>query len=60
MFQDTDVLTVKQAADTLRLNPYTIYRWIEKGWLTPITYPSGSLRIPYREIKRYLPAEQTP
>jgi excisionase family DNA binding protein len=59
MFQDNDVLTVKQAADVLHFNPYTIYRWIEKGWLKPITYPSGGLRIPYWELKRYLPTEQT-
>jgi excisionase family DNA binding protein len=55
------LLTVKEVAERLRLNPRTILRWIQRGKLPGIGF--GSDRAGYRirasEVELLLRGEQT-
>lgn len=50
----SDTLRISQAAMLLDVDPTTVLRWINKGYLQSIKYPSGSHRIKRSEIKRFL------
>lgn len=47
------LLTVAEVADRLRLDPYTIRRWIGRGQL-PAVRVGQQLRVRADELRRYL------
>ena len=49
---ERDILTMKEAADYLRVSRATMYRIIESGSL-PAFRVNGSLRFYFKEIKAY-------
>jgi excisionase family DNA binding protein len=53
---DQEVLTVKEAAARLKLNPETIRRWINSGRIkaTSLGSDRAGFRIPVSEIERLL------
>jgi excisionase family DNA binding protein len=51
---DEQLLTTKQVAFILNLQPVTIRRWIESGHLAAIRLPSGEYRVRQSEVDRVL------
>ena len=56
MPDDQEVLTVKEAAARLKLNPETIRRWIKSGHIRAVSLGSdrAGFRIPESEVTRLL------
>ena len=56
MASDQEVLTVKEAAARLKLNPETIRRWIKSGRIRAVSLGSdrAGFRIPASEVARIL------
>jgi excisionase family DNA binding protein len=56
MASDQEVLTVKEAAARLKLNPETIRRWIKSGRIRAVSLGSdrAGFRIPESEVRRML------
>jgi excisionase family DNA binding protein len=53
------LLTVREVADTLRVDPSTAYRYVADGTLPSIRLRAdGTIRIPTAELRRLL--ERTP
>lgn len=48
------LLKPSSVAKLLGVDTHTIYRWIEKGYITAVRLPSGRLRIPSNEVERIL------
>jgi CheY-like chemotaxis protein len=46
------LLKISEVASMLDVNPTTVLRWIERGYLKAIKYPSGSYRIERLEAER--------
>jgi excisionase family DNA binding protein len=52
----TDLLTVAEVAEALRVDETTVRRWIKQGALTAITLPHDGKRQSYRVHRRTLEA----
>ncbi len=50
---DREILTMKEAADYLRVSRATMYKIIETGGL-PAYKVNGTLRFEFREIRAYI------
>ena len=46
------MLTIRQISDELNVDPRTVRRWIEKGYLKAVRLPSGTIRIEESELER--------
>jgi excisionase family DNA binding protein len=59
---DQEVLTVREAAARLKLNPETIRRWINSGRIKAASLGSdrAGFRIPVSEIERLLTSIRQP
>jgi len=44
--------TVKEVAELLKVNPNTVYRWIEKGHITGVKIGKRKIFIPAVEINK--------
>ncbi len=54
---DTQLLTVEEVAQRLKMHPETVRRWIRDGQLHAIRFGTGkraSLRIRESEVERFL------
>jgi len=53
---DEEILTVKEFAERLKLNPETVRRWIKSGRVhgTSLGSDRGGYRIPASEVERIL------
>ncbi|MBD3393035.1 MAG: helix-turn-helix domain-containing protein [Chitinivibrionales bacterium] len=49
-----ELLKVRDVARIVGVDATTVLRWIEKGYLRSIRYPSGTHRIPEEELQRLL------
>ena len=54
MKKKKNALNMTEAANLIGVDRRTILRWVEKGYLQAITYPSGNHRILETEIKSFL------
>ena len=43
--QNSELLTVAEAAKTLKVSPFTVYRWIAKGTLPAVRFSRKVIRI---------------
>jgi len=50
----TRLLTIPDAAKILAVSRWTIYKYINSGLLFPIKLPSGKIRIPVAELRRFI------
>ena len=57
---EADLLTVREVAQTLRVDDTTVRRWIKNGVLEAITLPHKGLRQAYRIRRATLNALLTP
>ena len=48
------LLTPKEAARIIGVARCTIYRWLKAGWITGITLPNGTIRIPKAVVDKVL------
>ncbi|HLL79702.1 MAG TPA: helix-turn-helix domain-containing protein [Ktedonobacteraceae bacterium] len=58
--KDTDLLTVREVAEQLRVDDTTVRRWIKNGVLEAITLPHRGARQAYRIRRSTLDALLTP
>ncbi len=54
-----ELLKMSEAARILGVDPTTVLRWVERGYLKSIRYPSGSHRIKRAEVVRLLSRPRT-
>lgn len=45
-----ELITIKEAAENMRVSRQTIYAWIKEGNIKPVRTPSGRLRIPVDQL----------
>ena len=50
----TNLLTIPKAAQILAVSRWTIYKYINDGLLFPVKLPSGRMRIPVAELRRFI------
>jgi excisionase family DNA binding protein len=50
----TDLLTVVEVAELLRVSRGTVTRWIRLGQLRAVRLPSGTYRIARRDVDKLL------
>lgn len=48
------LLTTKEAAKLLGVARCTVYRWLNRNWITGITLPNGTIRVFRESIDRVL------
>ena len=51
--QASSIMTVKEAADYMRVKPRSIYNWVEKGQLTPLRV-GDDLRFEKTELNEWM------
>jgi len=51
---ESRLYTVEETCEILKVSKITLYRWIKRGWISPIILPSGRLRIPEDEVQKIL------
>ena len=51
---EPNLLKISEVAKICGVNSTTVWRWIEKGYIKSIQYPSGSHRINREEIENFL------
>jgi|GEM_PF-4672622 len=56
--EKSPLLKISEAAEMLNVNPTTVLRWIERGHVKAIRYPSGSYRMERAQIERLLHQEE--
>lgn len=49
----SDLITVRQAATELQVQPNTIYRWCARGLLHPVRLGTRAVRFRRSEIERF-------
>ena len=49
----TDLITVRQAAAELQVQPNTVYRWCARGLLHPVRLGTRAVRFRRSEIERF-------
>lgn len=49
----SDLITVRQAAAELQVQPNTIYRWCTRGLLRPVRLGTRAVRFRRSEIERF-------
>ena len=54
-----NLLRISEAAKIFGVNSTTVWRWIEKGYIKSIQYPSGSHRINRDEVDNFLSKVQS-
>ncbi|MBV9166215.1 MAG: helix-turn-helix domain-containing protein [Solirubrobacterales bacterium] len=54
------LLTARETADLLGVNPETVLRWVRRGTLPAIRLPSGQLRFREDALDRWLTERATP
>jgi len=50
----SELLTTKEAAKLLGVARCTIYRWLNRHWITGITLPNGTIRVIRDSIDKVL------
>jgi len=53
------MLTTKQAAEQLHVSVKTVHRWIDKGALVAVKYPSGMVRISQETVDQFIEKART-
>jgi excisionase family DNA binding protein len=48
------LVSVAEAAELLHISKWTVYHWVDKGWLVSIRLPSRQLRIAQSSIDKAL------
>ena len=51
---EPNLLKISETAKIFGVNSTTVWRWIEKGYIKSIKYPSGSHRVPREEVDNFL------
>lgn len=60
------MLTVAEAADRLRVDPRQVYRWVNRGMLAAIRYPTrkgdpdGAIRLDAADIDAFIERHRQP
>lgn len=49
----SDLITVRQAAEELQVQPNTVYRWCARGLLHPVRLGTRAVRFRRSEIERF-------
>lgn len=49
----SDLITVRQAAEELQVQPNTVYRWCARGLLHPVRLGTRAVRLRRSEIERF-------
>ncbi len=49
-----DLMTVKQAAEYLQVNPKTLYRWLKNGDMPGVKLNGNVWRVPRAELERWV------
>ena len=53
VFEDR-LLRVTEVANILAVSRALVYKWINEGKIAYVSLPSGTIRIPYSEVRRIL------
>ncbi len=50
----SEIMTTKEAAKLLGMSRCSVYRWLNRGWITGITLPNGTIRVIRTSIDKVL------
>ncbi len=48
------MLSIRQVAARLGLTTRTVYRYITKGWLKIVRYPSGTIKVKEEDLAEFI------